>query len=214
MKIVGFPIDVSGLRDGRIIRELRTREALIQTTLDLIQAGDVEPTSVAIAAIAGVSSRVLFQHFGSLADLYAAALDLAVRRAFDRSYPVDAAAPLSCRIDLVVSDRAQLFEEWLPVWRFAERVRLAAPAVGSGVDQLRKLLRERLAVWFAAELDGLDAASRSVVLNSLDDAFGLESWLNMRRRLRLSSHHASRTWRFTAEAIVLQALGVPSANAA
>jgi len=210
MKIIGFPVDVSRSQDGRIVRGLRTRQALIQATLDLIQAGDVEPTSAAIATIAGVSSRALFQHFSSLADLYAAAFDLAVSRAFERSGPVDTAAPLSNRIDLLVSDRAQLFEEWLPVWHFAERVRSVAPAVGLGVAQLRKLLRERLAVWFANELGNLDPSSRDLVLDSLDLAFGLDSWMNMREQLRLSPVHASRTWRFTAEAIVLQALTVPN----
>ncbi|HEX9555396.1 MAG TPA: TetR/AcrR family transcriptional regulator [Reyranella sp.] len=192
------------------MRGLRTRQALIQATLDLIQAGDVEPTSAAIATIAGVSSRALFQHFTSLADLYAAAFDLAVSRAFERNGPIDGAAPLSNRIDLLVSDRAQLFEEWLPVWHFAERVRSVAPAVGLGVAQLRKLLRERLTVWFATELSNLNPGSRNLVLDSLDVAFGLDSWMNMREQLRLSPVHASRTWRFTAEAIVLQALTVPN----
>ena len=210
MKIIGFPVDISRSQDGRIVRGLRTRQALIQATLDLIQAGDVEPTSAAIATIAGVSSRALFQHFTSLADLYAAAFDLAVSRAFERNGPIDAGAPLSNRIDLLVSDRAQLFEEWLPVWHFAERVRSVAPAVGLGVAQLRKLLRERLAVWFATELSNLDPGSRNLVLDSLDVAFGLDSWMNMREQLRLSPIHASRTWRFTAEAIVLQALTVPN----
>jgi AcrR family transcriptional regulator len=210
MKIVGFPVDVSRSQDGRIVRGLRTRQALIQSTLDLIQAGDVEPTSAAIATIAGVSSRALFQHFTCLADLYAAAFDLAVSRAFDRNRAVDVAAPLSNRIELLVSDRAQLFEEWLPVWHFAERVRSVAPAVGLGVAQLRKLLRERLAVWFSTELGNLDPGSRDLVLDSLDLAFGLDSWMNMREQLRLSPVHASRTWRFTAEAIVLQALTVPN----
>jgi AcrR family transcriptional regulator len=210
MKIIGFPVDISRSQDGRIVRGLRTRQALIQATLDLIQAGDVEPTSAAIATIAGVSSRALFQHFTSLADLYAAAFDLAVSRAFERSGPIDGAAPLSNRIDLLVSDRAQLFEEWLPVWHFAERVRSVAPAVGLGVAQLRRLLRERLTVWFATELSNLNPGSRNLVLDSLDVAFGLDSWMNMREQLRLSPVHASRTWRFTAEAIVLQALTVPN----
>jgi AcrR family transcriptional regulator len=84
MKIVGFPVDVSRSQDGRIVRGLRTRQGLIQATLDLIQAGDVEPTSAAIATIAGVSSRALFQHFTNLADLYAAAFDLAVEPRFRR----------------------------------------------------------------------------------------------------------------------------------
>ena len=184
MKIVGFPVDVSRSQDGRIVRGLRTRQGLIQATLDLIQAGDVEPTSAAIATIAGVSSRALFQHFTSLADLYAAAFDLAVSRAFERSRPIDTAAPLASRIDLLVSDRSQVFEEWLPVWHFAERV-------------------------FSTELGNLDPAARDLVLDSLDVAFGLDSWMNMREQLRLSPVHASRTWRFTAEAIVLQALTVP-----
>jgi AcrR family transcriptional regulator len=214
MKIVGFPIDVSGLQDGRIVRDLRTRRLLLQATLDLIQAGDFEPTSGAIATITGISGRALFQHFPNLADLYAAAFDLAVSRAFGRSHPIDSNAPLSSRIELLVSDRAQLFGEWLPVWHFAERVRTAAPAIGLGIARLRKLLRERLAVWFAAELDNLHAASRGLVLDSLDAAFGLDSWMNMRGQLRLSPHHASRTWRFAAEALVMQALSVSQHSAA
>ena len=192
------------------MRGLRTRQGLIQATLDLIQAGDVEPTSAAIATIAGVSSRALFQHFTNLSDLYAAAFDLAVARAFDGSKPVDTGASLSNRIDLLVSDRSELFEQWLPVWHFAERVRSVAPAVGLGVAQLRKVLRERLAAWFATELGNLDPGSRDLVLDSLDLAFGLDSWMNMREQLRLSPVHASRTWRFTAEAIVHQALTVPA----
>ena len=210
MKIVGFPIDVSRSHDGRIVRGLRTRQSLIQATLDLIQAGDVEPTSAAIATIAGVSSRALFQHFTSLAELYAAAFDLAVSRAFDRTRPVESDAPLASRIELLVSDRSELFEEWLPVWHFAERVRSVAPAVGLGVQHLRKLLRERLAAWFATELVNLNPAARNLVLDSLDVAFGLDSWMNMREELRLSPLHASCTWRFTAEALVLQALVVPT----
>ncbi len=210
MKIVGFPVDVSRSQDGRIVRGLRTRQGLIQATLDLIQAGDVEPTSAAIATIAGVSSRALFQHFTNLADLYAAAFDLAVSRAFDGPKPVDNAAPLNNRIELLVSDRSELFEEWLPVWHFAERVRSVAPAVGLGVAQLRRVLRQRLAAWFETELSNLDPGSRDLVLDSLDLAFGLDSWMNMREQLRLSPIHASRTWRFTAQAIVLQALTVPA----
>ncbi len=214
MKIVGFPVDVSRSQDSRIVRNLRTHQTLVQATLDLIQAGDVEPTSTAIAMIAGVPGRTLFQHFPSLADLYGAAFDLAVSRVFDRSLPIDSAAPLSSRIELLVSDRSEIFEEWLPVWHFAERVRSAAPAVGLGVAQLRKLLRDRLAGWFAIELRPLDPASRDLVLDSLDAAFGLDRWMKLREQLRLSRFHASRTWRFTAEAIVLQALTAPAQPAA
>ncbi|NQW50518.1 MAG: TetR/AcrR family transcriptional regulator [Rhodospirillales bacterium] len=214
MKIVGFPVDVSSSRDERIVRGQSIRRSLIQATLDLIQAGDVEPTSGAVATIAGLPSRTLFQHFTSLSDLYAAAFDFAASRAFSPDRQVDSAAPLASRIALLVSDRAQLFEAWLPLWSFAERVRRVAPAVGVGVAQLRRLLRERIAVWFAVELDTLDPEARVLVLDSLDRAFGLDSWMNMRERLRLSPMHASRTWRFTAEAIVQRALTGPGQSSA
>lgn len=214
MKIVGFAVDVSRSRDERIVRGQQVRQSLIQSTLDLIQAGDVEPTSGAIAMIAGHSSRTLFQHFLRLSDLYAAAFDLAVSRSFRLDRKVDKTAPLGSRIALLVSDRAQLFEEWLPVWQFAERVCRTAPDVSIGVSHLRRILRERIAVWFAAELDTLDPVARDHALDSLDRTFGLDSWMNMRERQRLSPMHASRTWRFNAEAIVQQALTGPSPAAA
>lgn len=214
MKIVGFAVDVSRSQDERIVRGQRVRQSLIQATLDLIQAGDVEPSSGAIATIAGLSSRTLFQHFIRLSDLYAAAFELAVGRAFGPNRPVDSAAPLASRIALLVSDRAQLFEEWLPVWHFAENIRRAAPAVGAGLANLRGILRERIGAWFAVELDALDPVARDHALDSLDRTFGLDSWMNMRERQRLSPMHASRTWRFTAEAIVQQALTGPSSAVA
>ncbi len=214
MKIVGFAVDVSRSRDERIVRDQRVRQSLIRATLDLIQAGDVEPTSGAIATIAGLPSRTLFQHFIRMSDLYAAAFELAVSRAFGPDRKVDSAAPLASRIALLVSDRAQLFEEWLPVWHFAERVQRSAPAVGAGLAHLRGILRERIAEWFALELDALDPVARVHALDSLDRTFGLDSWMNMRERQRLSPMRASRAWRFTAEATVQQALTGPGPSSA
>lgn len=206
MRIVGFPLDVSNVRDERVIKGQRIRRSLIQATLDLVHTGDTEPSAGAVAMIAGLSSRTLSQHFPDLSDLYTAAFELAVSRAFSADRPVDPAAPLASRITLLVSDRAQLFEEWLPLWSFADRVRRMAPAIGAGVARLRQVLRERLAVWFAAELESLGPEARLAGLDSLERAFGFDSWMNLRERQRLSPMRASRTWRFTAETIVQQAL--------
>jgi AcrR family transcriptional regulator len=208
MKIVGFPVDISRIQDPRIVQGARTRQALLQATLDLIQAGDSQPSAMAIAAIAGVGNQDLFRFFQTLDDLYAAAFDLAVSRTFDHTGPVDCAASLSSRIELLVSDRAQLFEEWLPVWHFAERLEEAAPAVGERVSALRKSLRARLADWFTTELSALEPRTRDMVLDSLDAAFGLDSWLKLRQRLRLPAGRASQTWRFAAQTVAMQALAV------
>jgi hypothetical protein len=214
MKIVGFPVDVSRIRDPRFVHGLRTRRALLQAALDLIQAGDDRPSSMAITTIAGVNPEELARSFGTLDDLYAAAFDLAVSRTFDLTGPVDCAASLSSRIELLVANRAQLFEEWLPVWHFAERLEDAAPIIGARVDALRRSLRARLADWFAAELGPLEPRARALVLDSLDAAFGIDSWLKLRQRLRLPAMRASQTWRFAAQAVAMQALGISQAAAA
>ena len=200
VKIVGFPVDA---------RDLQVRTGLLQATLDLIRVGDVEPTAVAIAKIAGVSGRAILQQFASLGELYAAAFDLAVIRALDCRPSVDTAAPLARRVELLAAARSQLFEEWLPLWHFAGRVQSVAPDVGLGVARLRKLLRERLTLWFAPELTALDPAARDLVLDALDVAIGLDAWMNMRDQLRLPPVRAAQTWRFTLQAIVAQAFASP-----
>jgi AcrR family transcriptional regulator len=206
MKIVGFPVDISRTQDPRIVQGTRIRQALLQTTLDLIQAGDNQPSAMAIATLAGVANQDLFRFFQNVDELYAAAFDLAVSRTFDHVGPVDSAASLTSRIELLVSDRAQLFEEWLPVWHFAERLEGAAPAIGARVEALRKLLRDRLADWFAIELESLEPWTRNMVLDSLDAAFGLDGWLKLRQRPRLPASRASQTWRFAAQTVAMQAL--------
>jgi hypothetical protein len=214
MKIVGFPVDVSRVRDARMVHGLKIRQALLQATLDLIQAGDDRPSAMAVATIAGIAPHDLDRMFQSIDDLYAAAFDLAVSRSFDQAGQVDPGASLLSRIELLVSDRAQMFEEWRPVWHFAERLEEAFPAVGARVEALRKLLRERLADWFAAELGPLEPRTRAMVLDSLDAAFGIDSWLKIRQQLRLSATRASQTWRFAAQSVVFQALGISVAAAA
>ena len=206
MKIVGFPVDISRTQDPRLVRHWRARQTLLQTALDLIQAGDGQPTPSALAAMSGVSQDELFRAFPHLDDLYAAVLDLVVSRTVERTAAVDPQAPLPSRIDLLVSDRVQLFEEWQPVWQFAQRVGQRSVAVGGRIERLRQLLRDRLADWFANELRPLDPVGRAVVLDSLDAAFGLEGWLTLRHQRRLSAMQAARTWRFAAQSIALQNL--------
>ena len=50
-------------RDGRTVRAERTRQALVDALLGLLDAGVLSPTAAAIAQRAGVSERSLFQHF-------------------------------------------------------------------------------------------------------------------------------------------------------
>ena len=53
----------SDQRDGRTVRAERTRQALVDSLLGLLDEGQMTPTAAQIAARAGVSERSVFQHF-------------------------------------------------------------------------------------------------------------------------------------------------------
>ena len=50
-------------RDGRTVRAERTRQALVDALLSLLDEGQLQPTAERIAVRAGVSERSVFQHF-------------------------------------------------------------------------------------------------------------------------------------------------------
>src|SRR5690606_1225542 len=60
-------------RDGRAVRAERTRQAIVDALLTLLESGEVRPTADQIAGAAGVSTRSVFQHFPDREDLLAAA---------------------------------------------------------------------------------------------------------------------------------------------
>src|SRR3989304_5263636 len=59
--------------DGRSARAARTRDAVVEALLTLIEEGDLRPTAQRVAEHARVSLRSVFQHFRDLESLFAAA---------------------------------------------------------------------------------------------------------------------------------------------
>ena len=86
-------------RDGRTVRAERTRQALVDSLLGLLDEGQMTPTAAAIAARAGVSERSVFQHFPDREAL----LEAVAREQYDRVVPtlrpIDSSLPLSERIE-------------------------------------------------------------------------------------------------------------------
>lgn len=58
--------------DGRAARAERTRAAIVEAHLALIDAGDLRPTGERIAERAGVSLRTLWTNFKDMETLFAA----------------------------------------------------------------------------------------------------------------------------------------------
>lgn len=110
---IGEPID------GRTARAVRTKDAIVDATLALIDEGDLRPTGPRIAERAGVSVRSIFQHFDDLDALFSAVGERVVARMAELMRPIDPADPLAERTADFLEQRTTVLESLTPVLRAA-----------------------------------------------------------------------------------------------
>src|SRR6478735_5965590 len=106
--------------DGRLGRSERSRAAVAEALLALIDEGDLRPTAPRIAARAGVSLRLVFHHFKDLEAVFADAAKREIARVTPTLRPVAADGPFDRRLEAFVLERARLFERISTMWRAAE----------------------------------------------------------------------------------------------
>ena len=86
-------------RDGRTVRAERTRQALVDSLLALLEEGQRNPTAAEIAARAGVSERSVFQHFPDREALFEAVAREQYDRVMPTLRPIDSSLPLPERVE-------------------------------------------------------------------------------------------------------------------
>jgi len=166
--------------DGRRARSLRTREAIVDASIALVDEGDLRPTAPRIAERAGVSVRSVFQHFDDLEGLYAAVADRLIERLGDVTITADPEAPLATRLPEVVRQRALQLQAITPIRQaaaihapFSSEVRKRLTA---GHDHMRQEI-ERV---FTPELAGRSADDRRTLLDALDTVLTWPTWNSLR----------------------------------
>jgi len=105
--------------DGRSARALRTRKAIVDAVIDLIQEGEIKPPAPRIAEKAGVSLRSIYQHFEDLEALFAAAHSRYTERLLATVAEIPAEGPFEERLEAFVEQRAHLLEFITPARRAA-----------------------------------------------------------------------------------------------
>src|SRR5689334_14654276 len=101
--------------DGRLARTARTRAAIVDALLDLLEEGDLQPTASRIADRAGTSLRLIYHHFGDLESLFHSAAIRQTERLAEHVEPIDVDLPLRERVDTIVDQRADVLEWITPV---------------------------------------------------------------------------------------------------
>lgn len=167
--------------DGRALRALRTREAIVDACVAMVEEGDLRPTAPRVAARAGVSVRSVFQHFDDLPSLHIAVIQKVGERLSVLLVSVDPALPLDARIAAFVAHRAALHEAITPFRRAAQVHGPFAPEIRAAMRRGTGLLRGQVEDTFAPELDtATSPAERSALLDAVAAATGWGAWDEMR----------------------------------
>jgi TetR/AcrR family transcriptional regulator, regulator of autoinduction and epiphytic fitness len=166
--------------DGRAARAARTRDAIVDACIGLVETGDVRPTAPRIAERAGVSVRSVFQHFDDLPSLHIAVTERIAERMAALVAPIDAALPLDDRIARFVEQRSNLLEAMTPF-------RVAAGVHGPFAPEIRRamhagsaFLRAEVEEVFAMELADVPASVRADVAEALATVSSWATWETLR----------------------------------
>ncbi len=166
--------------DGRTARAARTREAVVEALLTLLDEGSLRPTAREIADRAGVSLRSVYVHFDDLEDLFTAAAGKQFQRMAALYEPVPTEGPLVDRIDALVTQRARMMEAAAPVRRATLLQEPFSPTLAKVMGMVRKAMRENVELVFAAELSEHERSDRERLSAAIDVAAGTATWETLR----------------------------------
>ncbi len=189
-------------QDGRAARSERTRAAVVEALLGLIDEGDVRPTAARIAERAGVSLRSVFQHFEDLELLYANAADRQLQRLIALTKPVPRDGPLAGRIAAFTEQRARLLEPISPVRRSAILSEPFSPAIAKRLRWARNRGRLEVERVFVIEIKPRSAPDRRELIEALTAASSWSAWEALRSHQGLTPAQARKVMARTLRALL------------
>jgi AcrR family transcriptional regulator len=194
--------------DGRQSRTARSRLAICEACLDLVQEGALQPSADQIAERAGVSRRSIFNHFADLAELYDSVAEVGMQRCAPLLEEISEQAPPERRVERLVDVRTRFLEATAAFTRALTAQALVGPASDQAIRVSRDALRlqhqdvERL---FRGELVALPPAERAETLEAMSAAMSPLQWEYLRHSRRNSLARARAVLKRTLTAILRDA---------
>lgn len=191
--VVDDPADIT---DGRTLRRRRNRDAVIESLIDLIHEGDLNPTIDKIAERAGVSARSIFRYFTDLNDLARTAVETEMRKAI----PVGMIANVGVgtfdeRVETMVEARIRVISSAWQLMRVARAKSTSIPEIDRGLGMVADLLNDQFARHFEQELSALDPVDAEHLSLSLSMTLGFDVYDIQRRRLDRTDDEIANGWR-------------------
>ena len=182
--------------DGRRARTAASRARILEAMIDLLQAGETQPSAEAVAAKAGVGVRTVFRLFSDVEGLYRGLQQtMAERLAPILAEPVTGS--LTERLDLLVGRRAQLFEEMSRPKAFADMHRARSP----DLQETHRIFIVAQRALLLGHLDGL-LPDDADLAEALDLMLSFDAWRRLHDDQGLSRETAERVMRRMAQALI------------
>lgn len=192
-------------KDGRVARAVRTRRAVADAMLALIDEGDLRPTSKAIAERAGVSERTIFQHFADLEALFGAAAERIGELIGSEARKVPIDGDFETRLGAFVHEVAYMNEAMAFVRRASRLHEPYSPVLQQALRRMRGIRKRVGEKVFANELAAIgDPATRERAVNAIALLSLWSSWENMRVHLGLGRADARLTLKQALRALLGQ----------
>lgn len=185
---------VTQFNDGRRLRSERSRKAMIDAALELIEEGNFAPTAKQISECAGVGIRSFFRQFEDM-DQFFAAVDEHTVGSFWESFlhEGDREGVLTERLDSIVATYAKAFEEHRSLLLATKSLRWSSRALKENYERYQQISRANKERWLP-EISQLPSDERELA----DAYLSLEMWHRLRDIQGLSCS--------AAQALVLKAV--------
>jgi TetR/AcrR family transcriptional regulator of autoinduction and epiphytic fitness len=176
--------------DGRWLRSVRTRAAIIDGWIDLVVEGDLSPTAKGVADRASIGLRTVFQHFTDMHALQIAACEEFVARLRPLAVEVPTDITLMERISMMASNRAMLFDACTPVRRACDRQSFVSAAIAQMVERWETVGSLDVFRVFEEELSRVPAGHRRAVRYGVDAMLSWGTWHSLRAHRGLDANEA------------------------
>ena len=171
--------------DGRLARSQRTRHAIVDSLIGLLEDGVVQPTVEEVAARAGVAPRTVFQHYPDREALFVA-VSLRRQPTLDALMaPICLEGSLDERLDALVDQRVRIYEWIAPVRRAALLMEPFSEAIHAALEGLRAVKRSEAVRVFGAEITAVSEERRPALEAGIASAASWSAWDALRTQQRL-----------------------------
>ena len=167
---------VAHLSDGRRLRSERSRQAMINAALILIEEGNFAPTAKQISARAGVGIRSFFRQFEDMDQFFAAVDEHTVGSFWERFlYEGDREGALTERLDSIVATYAKAFEEHRSLLLATKSLRWSSRVLKENYERYQQISRANKERWLP-EMSQLPSDERELA----DAYLSFEMWHRLR----------------------------------